>query len=123
MPEVEEDDPRNFTAPTPGRMFYIGWIVAVVLIMVATAGLVLARDLWIGRQTSELELQHEAGPHVLVKNVSRSPATRDLKLPATIRGFDETDVYAKVAGYLKKINVDKGDRVKKGQVIAILESP
>ncbi|MDO8431651.1 MAG: efflux RND transporter periplasmic adaptor subunit [Candidatus Binatus sp.] len=122
MAELEED-PRNFTAPPPGKFFYAGWIIAVVLIMVATAGLVLARELWIGRQTSELERQHEAGPHVLVKNVTRSPATREIKLPATIRGFDETEVYAKVSGYLKKINVDKGDRVRKGQVIAILESP
>jgi membrane fusion protein, multidrug efflux system len=123
MPEVEEDDPRNFTVPAPGRIFYVGWIAAVVIIMIATAGLVLARELWIGRQTSELERQQEAGPHVLVKNVTRSAATRDMKLPATIRGFDETDLYAKVAGYLKQIKVDKGDRVRKGQVIAILESP
>jgi len=123
MPELEEDDPRNFAAPSAGRIFYAGWIVAVVVIMVATAGLVLARDLWIGRQTSELERQHQAGPHVLVRSVTRAPATRDFKLPATIRGFNETDIYAKVAGYLKAITVDKGDRVKKGQVIAILESP
>ena len=42
-----------------------------------------------------------AGPHVLVAQVGRTPATRDLKLPATIRGFDETEIYAKVPGYLK----------------------
>src|SRR5260221_9224747 len=101
MPDLEDDDPRNFSVPPTGKFFYAGWIVAVIFIMVATAGLVLARELWIGRQTSELELQHEAGPHVLVKNVTRSPATRDLQLPATIRGFDETDGYAKGAGYLK----------------------
>jgi membrane fusion protein, multidrug efflux system len=41
----------------------------------------------------------------------------------TIRGYVETPVYAKVAGYLKKLMVDKGDRVRKGQVIAIIESP
>ncbi len=123
MPEFEDDDPRNFIAPPPGRVFYAGWIVAVILVLVATAGLVLARELWIGRQTSELERQHEAGPHVLVKNVTRPPATRDMKLPASVRGFDETDVYAKIAGYLRQIKVDKGDRVRKGQVIAILQSP
>ena len=50
-------------------------------------------------------------------------ATRDLKLPASIRGFDETDIFAKVPGYLKEIKVDKGDRVRKGQLIAILTSP
>ena len=60
---------------------------------------------------------------MLVSQVSQAPATRDLKLPATIRGFDETDIYAKVPGYLKTIKVDKGDRIHKGQLLAILTSP
>ena len=122
MAEMEED-PRNFSVPTPGKVFFAGWVAAIVIALVATAGLVLARELWIGRQTSALEQENEAGPHVLVSDVSLAPPTRDLKLPATIRGFDETDIYAKVPGYLKEIKVDKGDRVRKGQLIAVLTSP
>lgn len=118
-----EDDPRNFSVPPPGRIFFAGWIAAIVVALIATAGLVLAREFWIGRQISELEREQEVGPHVLVTGVSRSPTHRELKLPATIRGFDETDVYAKVAGYVKEIKVDKGDRVHKGQLIATLQSP
>ncbi|MGH7924211.1 MAG: efflux RND transporter periplasmic adaptor subunit [Candidatus Binatus sp.] len=118
-----EDDPRNFSVPAPGKAFLAGWVVAIGIVLVATAGLVLARELWIGRQTSELEREHEAGPHVLVTEVLQSPPTRDLKLPATIRGFDETDIFAKVPGYLKTIKVDKGDRIHKGQLLAILTSP
>ena len=122
MPEME-DDPKNFNVPAPGKAFLAGWVVAIVVALVATAGLVLARELWIGRQTAALEQENEAGPHVLVADVSLAPATRDLKLPATIRGFDETDVYAKVPGYLKTIKVDKGDRIHKGQLLAVLTSP
>jgi membrane fusion protein (multidrug efflux system) len=118
-----EDDPRNFSVPAPGRVFIAGWVVAIVVALVATAGLVLARELWIGRQTSELEQEQQAGPHVLVTDVLQAPSTRDLKLPATIRGFDETDIYAKVPGYLKTIKVDKGDRIRKGQLLAVLTSP
>ncbi|MGA7618558.1 MAG: efflux RND transporter periplasmic adaptor subunit [Candidatus Binatus sp.] len=118
-----EDDPKNFSVPTPGKAFFAGWVAAIVVALVATAGLVLARELWIGRQTSALEHENEAGPHVLVSDVSLAPPTRDLKLPATIRGFDETDVYAKVPGYLKEIKVDKGDRIHKGQLLAVLTSP
>ncbi len=118
-----EDDPKNFSVPVPGKVFFAGWVAAIVVALIATAGLVLARELWIGRQTSELEQQNEAGPHVLVADVSRAPATRNLKLPATIRGFDETDIFAKVPGYLKTLKVDKGDRVHKGQLIAVLTSP
>ncbi len=118
-----EDDPKNFSVPTPGGFFFAGWIVAIVVALIATAGLVLARELWIGRQTSALEEENQAGPHVLVSQVLQAPATRDLKLPATIRGFDETDIYAKVPGYLKTIKVDKGDRIHTGQLLAILTSP
>ena len=118
-----EDDPKNFSVPAPGGFFFAGWIVAIIVVLVATAGLVLARELWIGRQTSALESENQAGPHVLVSQVSQAPATRDLKLPATIRGFDETDIYAKVPGYLKTLKVDKGDRIHKGQLLAILTSP
>jgi len=122
MPEME-DDPKTFSVPTPGGFFVAGWIVAIVIALIATAGLVLARELWIGRQTSALESENQAGPHVLVAQVLQTPATRELKLPATIRGFDETDIFAKVPGYLKTISVDKGDRIHKGQLLAVLDSP
>ncbi len=46
-----------------------------------------------------------------------------MNLPATIHGYTEAAIYAKVAGYLKTIDIDKGDRVQQGQVIAILETP
>lgn len=117
------DDPKNFNVPAPGGFFFAGWIVAIVVALIATAGLVLARELWIGRQTSELQNENQAGPHVLVSAVSTAPLTRELKMPATIRGFDETDIYAKVPGYLKTIKVDKGDRIHTGQLLAILTSP
>ncbi len=120
---AEEDDHKNFTPPATGKIFVVGWMGAVVLVVGLTAGLVLARDLWIGRQSSELEKQYEQGPRVLVTKVSHSPKSRPLKIPASIHGFVETPIYAKLAGYLKAIKVDKGDRVKAGQVLAIVDSP
>ena len=122
MPSME-DDPRNFKVPAPGGVFFAGWIVAIVVALVATAGLVLALEHRISRQTSELESESQAGPHVLVSDVLQAPATRALSLPATIQGFDQTDVYAKVPGYLKTIKVDKGDRIRAGQLLAVLTSP
>jgi membrane fusion protein, multidrug efflux system len=119
----QEDDPKNFSVPAPGGFFFAGWIVAIIIALVATAGLVLARELWLGRQTSELAQQQAPGPHVLVSDVLQAPTTSDLKLPATIQGFDQTDVYAKVPGYLKSIKVDKGDRIHTGQLLAVLTSP
>jgi RND family efflux transporter MFP subunit len=44
-------------------------------------------------------------------------------LTAEFKPFQEIDVMAKVAGYVKKINVDVGDRVNQGQLLATLEIP
>ena len=120
---MAEEDPKTYTPPVTGKLFVVGWIGAVVLVVGLTAGLVLARDLWLGRQSSELEQQYERGQRVLVTKVLHGPKSRQLKIPASIHGFVETPIYAKVAGYLKTIRVDKGDRVKQGQVLAVLESP
>ena len=118
-----EEDPREYQASPPGKFFFAGWIGAIALAVIATAGLVLARDFWIGRQSSQLARENAMGMHVLVRRVMLAPTIRHVKLPASLRGFDETDIFAKVAGYMKKINVDKGDRVRAGEVIAIVESP
>ena len=62
-------------------------------------------------------------PTVAVAVVTRQNLERDLALAAEFRPYQEVDVHAKVAGYLKQINVDVGDRVAAGQVIATLEIP
>ena len=46
---MAEEDHKSFTPPTTGKIFVAGWIVAVVLMVGSTAGLVLARELWIGQ--------------------------------------------------------------------------
>ncbi len=58
-----------------------------------------------------------------VAKVRREELVRRIVLTAEFHGFEQVDLYAKVAGYLKKINVDVGDAVAKGQLIAILEIP
>lgn len=118
-----DEERKTYTPPPTGKFFVAGWIAAVIAVVALTAGLVLARELWLGRQSSELEREYQQGRRVLVTRVIHGPRTREIRLPATIHGFTETQIYAKVAGYLKNINVDKGDRVVAGQVLAILDSP
>ncbi len=60
---------------------------------------------------------------VAVAKAAPEDLSRDLVLTAEFRPFQEVDVMAKVAGYVKVINVDVGDRVKQGQVLATLEIP
>ena len=103
--------------------FLLTWTAVLLCVFGASAGLVMARQTMIRRQTGELEQTAARGPHVLVTQLSNGTPSRTLELPAGVHGYVETPVYAKVAGYMKTINVDKGDRVKSGQVIAIIESP
>ncbi len=58
-----------------------------------------------------------------VSKVGREELVRRIVLTAEFRAFQEADLYAKVAGYVETINVDFGDLVKKGQLIATLEMP
>ncbi len=103
--------------------FMLGWTAAVAAAAILPAGLVLARHFQIRSQTAQLQQAAARGPRVLAVALKQSPDNQQLEIPATIHGYVETPVYAKVSGYLKQINVDKGDRVHNGQLLATLESP
>jgi membrane fusion protein (multidrug efflux system) len=118
-----QDDPRNYVPRTPGKLFTVGWISAVVVTVCVAAALVWARSVSVRREADTLEQEVAQGQRVLVVRVQHAPPNRSLDVPASVRGFVETPIYAKIAGYLKTIEVDKGDRVKEGQVLAVLESP
>src|SRR5438876_9191964 len=53
----------------------------------------------------------------------RGPITRYTTLPGEVKPYQQATLYAKVAGYLKTITVDKGDGVKGGDLIADIEVP
>src|SRR5271157_645776 len=60
---------------------------------------------------------------VAVALVTRRPVVNSLTLSGAFRPYQQVDVHAKVAGFIRKIYVDVGDHVKAGQVLAVLEVP
>ena len=58
-----------------------------------------------------------------VAPVKSMPMSRTLTISAELRPYQEIDVFAKEAGYLKKPLVDYGDHVREGQLLAELEIP
>jgi RND family efflux transporter MFP subunit len=60
---------------------------------------------------------------VAAVRITRTDLTGAITLTGEFVPFQEVDVMAKVAGYIRAINVDIGDRVHRGQVIATLEIP
>src|ERR1700676_1013866 len=65
------------------------------------------------------------GPAITVgvTTVVKKSLGRKITLSSELVPFQEIDVYAKESGYVKKLMVDYGSRVKAGQVMAILEVP
>jgi RND family efflux transporter MFP subunit len=58
-----------------------------------------------------------------VARVERRTLDNTLTIAGEFKPFQDVDVHAKVAGYIRTIYVDVGDRVKEGQTLAILEIP
>ncbi len=64
-----------------------------------------------------------APPAVAVVKVDREDLSRQITVPAEFRPYNEVDLHAKVSGYVKRMYVDIGDKVKTGQLLAVLEIP
>lgn len=62
-------------------------------------------------------------PTVAVALAVRGPIRSSITLSGAFRPYQEVDVHAKVAGYIRRIYVDVGDKVKDQQTLAILEVP
>jgi RND family efflux transporter MFP subunit len=79
------------------------------------------------RRTQEAEVkqwtQEQAIPTVAVISPHVGPATQRLVLPGTIQAWNETPIYARVSGYLKNWYFDYGAHVKKGDVLAEIDTP
>jgi len=99
---------------------------SLVLVLAAAAG---AAALFVrehranARQVEQLQRELDRGPVVRVARVKLAPAERVVSLPAEVRADRRAVLYAKVSGYVKRLLVDRGDKVKEGQVLAVLESP
>src|SRR5262245_248797 len=60
---------------------------------------------------------------VAVAKISPGDLREVISVAAEFRPFQEIDVHSKVAGYVKAMYVDVGDRVRAGQLLAVLEIP
>jgi RND family efflux transporter MFP subunit len=98
-------------------------IVLVVAAAAATAVLFFREHRANARQVEQIQRELDRGPVVRVARVKLAPAERVVSLPAEVRADRRAVLYAKVSGYVKKVLVDRGDRVKEGQQLAVLESP
>jgi RND family efflux transporter MFP subunit len=99
------------------------WIVIVAL---GVGGIVAWRFSGRGRADAD-DPSHPGAPNrvatAAVVTAERASVGDTLRIAGEFKPFQEVDIHAKVAGYIRVIRVDVGDRVKEGQVLAELEIP
>lgn len=102
-------------------------VYSIGILLVAGAALTAVR-LWHDKD-AQLIAAREAmaaelakGPAVQVATVAQGPKERQISLLGDTRAYQVATLYGKVGGYLKSVTVDRGDRVKAGQVLAQVES-
>jgi len=89
---------------------------------------VIAVWFWASRSKAEGDPAASAaagdrGPIAPVAAVKRGNIGDTLTIAGAFKPFQEVDVHAKVSGYVRTMNVDVGDHVKEGQILAVLEVP
>jgi RND family efflux transporter MFP subunit len=120
VPAQREETSSNLPEGGPGSGRVIGILFAVAFIAAVLYGVRV-------RSSHEKELakatDEAAIPTVNVTHPQTGSAAQELILPGNVQAFTETPIYSRTNGYLKKWYFDIGSRVRKGQLLAEIETP
>jgi RND family efflux transporter MFP subunit len=121
-PEQKKREHEQRRLHPPQRSMAI-WLPIVICAFLA---LFLVIGIW--RHVHERNEQREfakqnAEVSVTVVEAKRDTKPKDLHLPANIQAFQDTTVYPRANGYVRKWLVDIGDKVSEGQPLAEIETP
>jgi membrane fusion protein, multidrug efflux system len=94
-------------------------VAAIVLVVVLSA----ARRGSFAKESRARVAAVAAGPVVRLVEVAPGGGNRRIELTGESRPFLSVTLYSQVSGYLKDVRVDKGDRVRRGDILAVVESP
>ena len=95
-----------------------------ILILVAVLVVVVVATMSFSGRRAKASLGEDSTVRVAaVALATHTALEHSITLSGEFRPFQVVDVHAKVAGYIRKISVDVGDKVTEGQVMAILEVP
>src|ERR1700720_1533330 len=114
--------PLNDVRP-PGRPLNKWLSVTIAFILVAA---VFISGVWSrvsARKTLNAETAQVALTAVSVVTPQRTAPAEEIVLPGNVQPFITSPIYARTSGYLRKWTVDIGTHVKKGQLLAVIETP
>ena len=117
MSEVSEtSQPR--VSVSPYRRYL--WAAIALVLLLAVWG-ILSRLL--ARNALVHEAREAAIPTVITTQPHAGPAADTLLLPGSVQAYYEAPIYARTSGYLKAWYTDIGTTVKKGELLAEIETP
>jgi RND family efflux transporter MFP subunit len=100
------------------------WLVLVIALIVTAA--LLASGIWSrvrAGKTLRTETSQVATPAVSVVSPKRTAPAQEIILPGNVEPFINSPIYSRTNGYLKEWSADIGAHVKKGQLLAVIETP
>ncbi len=113
-------NPDKVKPARPGRVLTILLVLAVAFVFAAVDGI---SDRAKSRQDIDGWTKEQAVPNVALAVPTRGPSEQELILPGTIAAFSRGTIYARASGYVTGWFQDIGAHVKKGQVLATIDSP
>jgi RND family efflux transporter MFP subunit len=124
IPEEDSSQAAGRTLPLPTRRSGRGLLIAVIALAIVAA-IVMAGLIPRWKATAALRNQTRdlAVPSVSVMHPKLGAPQNEVILPGDIQAFEDSPIYARTNGYLKKWYVDIGARVKTGQLLAEIETP
>jgi RND family efflux transporter MFP subunit len=112
--------PKFIPGVAPRRLRLIGIIAAVAAIGLAVYGIA---DRAKSKQEAQIWTNEQAIPTVTLVQPQQGPSEGELVLPGNVSAFYAGSIYGRVSGYVKDWYDDIGAHVKKGQVLAVIDSP
>ena len=100
------------------------WLALLIALIVLSA--LLISGIWSrvrARAVLNTETAQAALPAVSVVSPKRTTPTDEVILPGNVQPYISSPIYARTNGYLRKWYFDIGARVKKGQLLAVIETP
>lgn len=101
----------------------IAGIVLLFLLGGGIAAITISKANKVKNESKERVNEFKEGPLVKTDIARLSSDAKEITLLGEARPYENATVYAKISGYMNKILVDKGDKVVKDQVIAVIDNP
>jgi membrane fusion protein (multidrug efflux system) len=117
-----EEIPKDLPQVAPRTLLIIACALAAALVLTFVIGFWVRHERLSKREKMAKEIRDER-PVVLVVRPKQTQKSFDLTLPADVRPFAATALYARTNGYLASWSFDINDRVKKGDVLAVISAP